>query len=70
MVDIPSEVALQFIKQLEEAVANKDGEELSNLVFDADCDGLDKEIDLVWYEQKAVRLNEANELWKLINAHK
>lgn len=62
MVDIPSEVALQFIKQLEEAVANKDGEELSNLVFDADCDGLDKEIDLVWYEQKAVRLNEANEL--------
>jgi len=58
----PSALALDFIQQLNAAAEAKDGEALSNLVFDADVEGLAKEIDLNWYEQKAARLMESMEL--------
>jgi len=50
MKGVISPQALDFISKLEDARLRKDAEELSNLVFDADCDGLANEIDLHWYE--------------------
>lgn len=62
MVSNPSELALKYIQELEDACVNNDGERMSNIVFDADCDGLNKEIDLLWYEQKANKLLQNEEM--------
>ena len=62
MVDQPSELALKFINDLETARANNDGEKMSDLVFDADCEDLSKEIDLPWYEKKAQNLLQNEEM--------
>jgi hypothetical protein len=35
---------------------------LGELVFDADCEDMGKEIDLDWYEQKVSRLSQENDL--------
>jgi len=51
-----SPFAQGIIDQLELAVAAKDGNELSNQVFDAECEGLEDQIDLQWYEHKAAEL--------------
>lgn len=53
-----SPFAQGIIDQLELAVAEKDGNELSNQVFDAECEGLEDQIDLQWYEHKAAELIE------------
>ena len=45
-----SPYAQEIIDTLQEALENKNGEELSNLVFDAECEGLENQIDLTWYE--------------------
>lgn len=62
MVDQPSELALKFISDLETARANNDGEKMSDLVFDADCEDLGAEIDLQWYEKKAQSLLQNEEM--------
>jgi hypothetical protein len=48
--------------KLEEARNANDGQLLSDLVYDADCEDLNKEIDLTWYEQKAANLLQENDL--------
>lgn len=57
-----SATAVNFLKRLEQARENKDGQEMSNLVFDAYCEDLASELDLDWYEQKAARLIESAKL--------
>lgn len=61
-ISSPSALAQDFITKLEAARKRKDAEELGNLCFDADCEGLSNEIDLHWYEQKAARLMQDEEL--------
>ena len=41
---------------MEEALKANDGVRLSELVFDADCEGLEDQLDLKWYELKAQEL--------------
>jgi hypothetical protein len=43
--------AQKFISTLDEALAARNGELLSELTFDAECEGLSDQIDLTWYEQ-------------------
>ena len=62
MSGVISSEALDYISKLEDARQRKDAEDMSNLVFDADCEGLANEIDLHWYEQKAARLMQESEL--------
>ena len=50
MKDFPTQIALEFICKLEEAREMKDGNLMSDLVYDADCENLGNEIDLEWYE--------------------
>jgi len=38
------------IAELEKALASRNGDDLSNQVFDAECAGLEDQIDLTWYE--------------------
>lgn len=40
-----------LIAELEKALASRNGDDLSNQVFDAECAGLEDQIDLTWYEQ-------------------
>lgn len=53
-----SPFAQGIIEALDAAVAQQDGTELSNQVFDAECEGLEDQIDLVWYERKAAEFIE------------
>ena len=62
LTENPSEMAMDYIAKLENATNRKDAEGLGNIVFDADCDGLANEIDLLWYEQKVARLIQDSEL--------
>jgi hypothetical protein len=55
-----SPFAQGIIDALDAAVAQQDGTELSNQVFDAECEGLEDQIDLAWYEQKAAELLESS----------
>ena len=48
--------AESFIATLEEALSAGNGELLSELTFDAECEGLADQIDLTWYEQQAAKL--------------
>jgi hypothetical protein len=41
---------------MEEALQANDGLKLSELVFDADCEGLEDQLDLKWYELKSQEL--------------
>ena len=41
---------------MEEAFLANDGVKLSELVFDADCEGLEDQLDLKWYELKSQEL--------------
>lgn len=45
-----SPYAQDVIRQLEEALKSGDGDELSNIVFDAECENLGNQIDLNFYE--------------------
>ena len=56
MCSNPSRLAQEFIRKLDQTRNAGDGEEMGNLVFDADCEGLASEIDLHWYEQHAAQL--------------
>jgi hypothetical protein len=47
----PSAEAQGFIKKLEKALKNKDQQTLSDLIFDAECEGLEDQIDLKWYSE-------------------
>lgn len=53
-----SPFAQGIIAELDSAVAQQDGTELSNQVFDAECEGLEDQIDLAWYEAKAAEFIE------------
>ena len=57
---ITSSEAQSMLENLENARMNKDGEELSNLVFDAECEDMQDQIDLYWYETYAAQLMESN----------
>ena len=46
-----SPFAQGIIKQLEEAFARKDFTRYTDLLWDADCEGLGNQIDLAWYER-------------------
>lgn len=48
-----SPYAQGFIKKLEEALLAGDHVTLSDLAFDAECEGLESQIDLKWYAEKA-----------------
>lgn len=48
--------AQDMLSNLEEARKKKDGEQLSNLVFDAECENMGDQIDLEWYECYAASL--------------
>lgn len=41
---------------MDEALLANDGMKLSELVFDADCEGLEDQMDLKWYENKAIEM--------------
>ena len=45
-----SKKALNYYYKFQKAIEYCDGEELSNLIFDADCDDLSEELNLKWYE--------------------
>lgn len=55
MPNVTSE-AQNFISTLDEALSAGNGELLSELTFDAECEGLADQIDLTWYEQQAAQL--------------
>ena len=57
---ITSSEAQSMQDNLENARMNKDGEELSNLVFDAECEDMQDQIDLYWYETYAAQLMASN----------
>ena len=57
---ITSSEAQSMLENLENARMNKDGEELSNLVFDAECEDMQDQIDLYWYETYAAQLMASN----------
>ena len=57
---ITSSEAQSMLESLENARMNKDGEELSNLVFDAECEDMQDQIDLYWYETYAAQLMASN----------
>ena len=50
-----SEEAKSFIKQFQSAIDNKDGTQLSDLIFDAECgdEDLVDQLDFQWYGQLA-----------------
>jgi hypothetical protein len=48
-----SPLGKKFVKMMEEALEKNDGVRLFELVFDADCEGLEDQLDLKWYELKA-----------------
>ena len=50
-----SEEAKSFIKQFQSAIDNKDGTQLSDLIFDAECgdEDLVDQLDFQWYGQFA-----------------
>ena len=48
--------AQSFIATLDEALSAGNGELLSELTFDAECEGFADQIDLTWYEQQAAQL--------------
>jgi hypothetical protein len=54
----PSSEAQDFIKKLDKAMRNNDQQLLSDLIFDAECEGLEDQIDLQWYSQQAATLVE------------
>jgi len=43
---------------LEKALAKKDAVTLSDLIFDAECEGFANEIDLQWYERTASNMTD------------
>ena len=70
MVENPSDLALKYMQDLEDARINNDGERMSNIVFDADCDDMANQIDLNWYEQRAAQLLQNEEMWiKKVKCH-
>lgn len=54
-----SPYAQEMILKLEEALKCKDAQALSELAFDADCEGLEDQIDIRWYEQMAIKLSKS-----------
>ena len=57
MRDTYTPLAQEFLEKLEAAYAAKDGQELSDIVFEAECeDEVAKQLDLDWYERQAAFL--------------
>jgi|TARA_B110000285_G_C15046305_1_gene574501 hypothetical protein len=53
-----SEAALNFIQQFDKAIESKDGKLLGDLLFDAEMDDMQDEIDLDWYTATCSNLME------------
>ena len=57
LVDSLCPLAQEFMTRLNQALEQKDGNELSEIVFDAELeDEVAAQIDLEWYEQQAAQL--------------
>ena len=53
-----SGTAKKWLQKLEALVKSKSGEELADMIFDAECDDVGEELDLQWYENKAAEFIE------------
>jgi len=50
-------LAQEYLAKMQAALENEDGDELANIVFDAEIENdVAEQIDLKWYEQKAASL--------------
>jgi len=57
MCEEVSPYALEVIQNLNSAIQAKDVTALTDLLFDAECEGLGNQIDIPWYEQVAAKLS-------------
>ena len=56
-----SPYAQEVIAQLQAAMNSGDLTSFSDLIFDAECEGLETQIDLQWYEKVAARMTEEHQ---------
>ena len=56
MTDNLSEAAKNFIAQFEKAIEQKDGDLLGDLIYDAEMDDMQDEIDIEWYSLTCANL--------------
>lgn len=57
-----------MIAKMQQAIVDDDFQLLGELVFDADCEGLESQIDLKWYEGKASQMQAATPQWKWLQS--
>lgn len=54
-----------MIAKLDEALESKDFYALGDLIYDCECDNLETQIDLTWYQARIIE-SEQNSIWSLI----